>query len=1117
MAEALGRADGEAVAAEDRFAPPETLRALVRIRRGGLLAVEPRAVDASAVAERAEALTIESFEAALLRLESRDPAYSIEPAATHVRNLLADSPAEGSTPGDGFITATWEMTVEMAAALITVRVERAVRPTPKDRRIAGEEVTALLDHWIGVRGIEFAAEALVRAVTAPLWQQPNRWSDGDIEALRGTLLPLRTRLAECADIEGVIAVLTRFRARNRQARVVTSYLLPAQHEWVAADIEEVVEAGQSDAQARLLVDAAHTPAQLRRLDTVFGYYWSPDGAPAIDSAASVMTVLDGVGFEALPVLAGWLEHPELPAALKAAVGQAIATIPTDAAFTALATRTDQPAARNAVRQAAEWFPRRALRLLDARSNAEILRELVHRHPDLAAELLPRLAAPTADVVAAELESVATATANDRHPDIPEILRTPPWQRKRPAPVVIDGLTAPGTVRCAWLPGERDSWLTAEEITHPDRFDMYLRRIRPEALDSWDLYVWLAAPESHVRPLLAVARMSHAWAGEERLRVLIARYETESYPLALDIARRAARDVGHVLAPFESAAAVSLAVQWLERRTLRAAAIGYLSRHAEFASRTLIPEALSKGTKARRTAGRALRMLAELGHGDAVRAAAVTYGAKVAAGVDAVLATDPVDVLPARIPALPAWVNIPALPPISAGSCNALPVDAVHSLLTMLLLSTPGEPYAGLDVVKHHCDTAELAEFTWAVYRQWWQAGAPTKHYWVYEAMGALGDDTVVERLLADVREMRSDPRSVPALDTFVTIGSNAALLALKTISEKVKTARVREGALERITDIADRMGLTPDQLADRLVPDLGLRADGTAELDFGPRRFVIGFDEQLRPTLTTSDGKTIKTLPKAGAKDNAELAEQAHKTFRGMKKDARALAADQLARLERAMVTRRRFSVTELRELFIAHPLRWHITRRIVWGVYMDDALVSTFRIAEDRSFADHADDALTLAEDAVLGVAHPLEFPDRIGSWAEIFADYELLQPFPQLARELFTVPEELGSATEIRGDGTKVDGTRFLGLTGRGWPHPGTGDGGYLYDFEKPLPGGHILQITAEPGIATWDPQGAQTFDARLHRTRQRRGDLTFAELDPITASELLRDIAWLNQPTG
>ncbi|MFD0330380.1 hypothetical protein ACFQZC_24780 [Streptacidiphilus monticola] len=61
--------------------------------------------------------------------------------------------------------------------------------------------------------------------------------------------------------------------------------------------------------------------------------------------------------------------------------------------------------------------------------------------------------------------------------------------------------------------------------------------------------------------------------------------------------------------------------------------------------------------------------------------------------------------------------------------------------------------------------------------------------------------------------------------------------------------------------MAEGLGLTGDQLSDRLVPDLGLESDGTTVVDYGTRRFTVGFDEQLRPssgTRTASGARTCR-------------------------------------------------------------------------------------------------------------------------------------------------------------------------------------------------------------------------------------------------------------------
>lgn len=1094
---ARGRTGGEVEAAdEDVFDPTPAQRKELLYRAGGLLAYPGSGITPVEAAARAEACLREYYGAAVQILWTRGPQGSHE------------QPPEPGAVGD--------LSVAVAAALLAARTDFGQVSSGALRRHGAADATALVEHWYLTRGIEFIVEVVLLACTEPMWSQPFGWdwAYGSGADLRRTLGLVRNRLSTYApgDLGPVFEIAERFRASDScHARVVTSVLLPGQHDWVEGDIATTEEL-RDTAHAAMLTDSVRDLEQLARLGTVLSS-WPSDAGSAICTPGAAITLIDGLGLGIAPTLGKQLDYlRHYNKQLLGPVIAALGAIPTDTAFTALARRTSIPAVTVALRQVAERFPRRALRLLDPVDNVDALRELVHKYPDLARTQAPQLSPATAALVAAELEA-ATGAVPVATNSVPEILRTPPWTRKRPKPAVLS-VSAPAEVRCAWLPGERAEWLGSVDLSQYQVQADRLERITATQLYPFDLLDLLAAGPGYTRPLLPAARLRYAYSSEDSLRAFIATYENEAYPLVVDIARRFSREIAHIVLPYESAELVMLATQWLERRTLRSVGTKYLRRHASFAARVLIPAAVGGGIKDRRVGGRTLRMLAELGDLDEILAAAKEYGAEVVKAVDVVLATDPTEVLPARMPTIPPWVNLPALPPITVDSGEALPASAVEHLLTMLLLSVPGEPYAGLEPVKQSCDTRALADFVWALYQQWWQAGAPTKNTWIYEAVGALGDDDTVALLLADIRERRSDARSVSALDIFVTLGTDAALLALKTVSEKVKTPRVREGARVRITEIADRMGLTADQLADRLVPDLGLSADGTLTLDFGPRRFVIGFDEQLRPTISTGDGKSIKALPKPGVNDDTERAEQAHSTFRKVKKNARALAADQITRMERAMVGHRRFTVEELRELFIAHPLRWNITRRVVWGVYDGDKLVSTFRIAEDRTFADSDDETVTLPDDAELGIPHPVQFADVAAAWGEVFADYELLQPFPQLGRDTYTAPTELLAAHEIPSDGTQVDSARFLGLPARGWLHPQNTDGAHMCDFEKPLPGGRFLWVWADPGLMAWDMRGSgdQTFHVRLCHVQGKAGGLTFTDLDEVTLSEVLRDIAWL-----
>ena len=106
-------------------------------------------------------------------------------------------------------------------------------------------------------------------------------------------------------------------------------------------------------------------------------------------------------------------------------------------------------------------------------------------------------------------------------------------------------------------------------------------------------------------------------------------------------------------------------------------------------------------------------------------------------------------------------------------------------------------------------------------------------------------------------------------------------------------------------------------------------------------------------------GTRLKDLPKPNSKDDAALAAEATDTWKAMKKDARAVASIQLTRLELAMGNARRWSGEEFRAFFVEHPLLFHVVKRLVWAVYDGDQPTTTFRVAEDRSYADRHDDAL--------------------------------------------------------------------------------------------------------------------------------------------------------------
>jgi hypothetical protein len=187
-----------------------------------------------------------------------------------------------------------------------------------------------------------------------------------------------------------------------------------------------------------------------------------------------------------------------------------------------------------------------------------------------------------------------------------------------------------------------------------------------------------------------------------------------------------------------------------------------------------------------------------------------------------------------------------------------------------------------------------------------------------------------------------------------------------------------------------------------------------------------------------------------------------------------------------------------------------------VWSVYQGDAWTDAFRVAEDLTLADRGDDGYALPEDeaAEIGVAHPLELPeDANRAFAQVFADYEILQPFRQLGRETYVLTDEERRTGRIeRFKDRKVATGAVRGLMNRGW-EKGEEDGGYVWSLFKRLPGGLNAVMSLEPGLHLGDATGqpVQTIpEIGVHRQGFRgEGDpANLAGLPPVVASELIRD---------
>ncbi len=500
-----------------------------------------------------------------------------------------------------------------------------------------------------------------------------------------------------------------------------------------------------------------------------------------------------------------------------------------------------------------------------------------------------------------------------------------------------------------------------------------------------------------------------------------------------------------------AIAPAMALVLTDRKNYRHHARAWLLRNAHVASLGLVPDAVGAQGASRRSAEAALVLLATSGERAAVEKAAASYGAAAKKATAALLARDPRRV-EHSVPKRPSILVRADLPPLRLREGTILGADAIDGVLDMLSLSLPEAPYAGLAELRDALDPASLGAFALELLEQWVLGDAPGRSEWMGFAVVHLPSDAGHARLASLAREWstKNQAKCERACLGLASIGSDASLLHLTRIASTTRFQHLASRAHELVAQAAEARGLSVDELGDRTVPE------------------VEGLDAK-----------------------------------------ARALVVDSITRrLERLMITGRALDRASFETFFARHAIVGPLARTLVWQT--DDGK-TRFRVAEDGSLADVSDAAVTLAAAARVTLVHPARPPALPTAWANVIADYELIPPFEQLGRRVHTLSKSDARATTLdRAAGRSVPAKKLMGLLeSRGWRRDAAGaPSAFLRDLGDvratlPITPGFEIELLAH---APPQALGAITFVSRRH---PKRTALTLGAVDPVTLSEVVRDV--------
>jgi hypothetical protein len=355
-----------------------------------------------------------------------------------------------------------------------------------------------------------------------------------------------------------------------------------------------------------------------------------------------------------------------------------------------------------------------------------------------------------------------------------------------------------------------------------------------------------------------------------------------------------------------------------------------------------------------------------------------------------------------------------MPPLVVDGCT-LDEKAMGSLLVALKHNTN----IVTDELKQYVSAERLQPFAHTLFDRWQADEANPNDRWLLFSAARLGGESIVPRIVAFSRQMRTkrvplEPRL--SLEGLVMNGTQPALLYVYEFCMTVGKTRLHNLARKLLTAHAEAQNLTFFQLGDRVVPD---REFNGQIFDYGQRQFTGFINGDLTPMLRDGQGKIRADLPKPGKRDQSGFAQEDWRTARNF---IASVKTTQSILLERAMIDERRWSINEFDPFFRCHRVMRYFAQTLIWGAYEQNRLVGCFYITPDLTLSDIHYQTFHIPPGAQIGIVHPILLTeDERQTWNHILHDFEIIQIFPQLNRDTYSLTAEERESGEI---------TRFRGL---------------------------------------------------------------------------------------
>lgn len=344
-----------------------------------------------------------------------------------------------------------------------------------------------------------------------------------------------------------------------------------------------------------------------------------------------------------------------------------------------------------------------------------------------------------------------------------------------------------------------------------------------------------------------------------------------------------------------------------------------------------------------------------------------------------------------------------------------------------------------------------------------------------------------------------------AVWSLASYGDRAAVVTMLDIRRRIRHKNLLKRLTQEIERLSEKLGVTPDEIADESVDDCGLQSDGSRRWTIGDYQVALRLQSNgnIVRDVMLAGSKSVKDVPAAVRKEHADTWAE----VTAVTKLLRETVSIQRQRLETAMVDGKRWRRNRWDHVFRSHPVLWNLAQRLVWRT--DEGLLA---MPTAEGWVGEA--VSDLPADASLTVAHPaLMTPAEQAYWQHRIVAENIVQPFKQVYRETyFVTPAEVEEIDRShRFSGHLIPNQMMYALAkGRGWTgtmglsgFDGAGQGirefptwGVTAAIEQEWAGNDDFSTIAEVSFTCRDANGLP------RRTR-------IDEVPKIPFSEAMRDI--------